>query len=234
MSQNRVSALVVEDEEAIRRFLKVSLESESIKVLEAQNGVSAQAAALRYRPDLYLVDLGLPDIDGIALIGRLREWTRNPIIVLTARSNEAAKVHALDAGADDYLTKPFGIHELKARIRVALRHRIAPGAPDGQTVIWLGGVKVDLERREVTRNGQEIHLTPTEYRLLTHLARNPGRVVTQKALLLDVWGAAYEKDTHYLRIYIKQLRRKLEENSADPRHFLTEPGVGYRLVPSPE
>jgi two-component system KDP operon response regulator KdpE len=230
MSANKASVLVVEDEEAIRRFLRVSLEAENVRVIEAHNGINAQASAQRYRPDLYLLDLGLPDIDGLTFITWLREWTRNPIIVLTARSQELAKVRALNAGADDYLTKPFGIHELKARIRVALRHLVTLGDPDAQSVFWLGRTKVDLDDRRVTRGGEEIHLTPTEFRLLAYLALHPGRVVTQRTLLREVWGPAYEKDTHYLRIYVKQLRKKLEENPADPRHFLTEPGVGYRLI----
>ncbi|MGA2549996.1 MAG: response regulator [Burkholderiaceae bacterium] len=233
MSTNKASVLVVEDEEAIRRFLRISLEAESVKVIEARNGVSAQACAQRFRPDLYLVDLGLPDIDGITLITRLREWTRNPIIVLTARAQEVAKVNALDAGADDYLTKPFGIHELKARIRVALRRLVTLGDLQAQPVFWLGKIKVDLDDRRATRDGEEIHLTPTEFRMLACLALHPGKVITQKTLLLEVWGPAYDKDTHYLRMYVRQLRKKLEENPANPKHFLTEPGVGYRLVLTP-
>jgi two-component system KDP operon response regulator KdpE len=234
MNPSRVSVLVVEDDDAIRRFLRVTLEGEHFKVIEAGSALAAYGAALRHHPDLYLVDLGLPDMDGVALIARLRETTSNPVIVLTARTEESAKVEALDAGADDYLTKPFGVHELKARVRVALRHLNTSRAPGARPVFWLGEVRVDLEARQVTRGTSAIHLTPTEYRLLDHLARQPGRVVTQRALLLEIWGAAYERDTHYLRIYIRQLRKKLEPEAALPRHFLTEPGVGYRLVLSPD
>jgi len=230
MSSNKPAVLLVEDEEAIRRFLRVSLEAEGIKVVEARDGAQALASAQRFRPDLYILDLGLPDLDGLSLISALRQWTRNPIIVLTARAQEALKVKALDAGADDYLTRPFGIHELKARIRVALRHLVTLEDPNARPIFWMGPVKVDLADRRIMRGDEEIRLTPTEFRLLTILARHPGKVITHGHLLAEVWGKAYERETHYLRIYIKQLRTKLEENPSQPRQIITEAGVGYRLI----
>ena len=233
MSSNKPTILLVEDEEAIRRFLRISLEAEGIKVVEARDGALSLASAQRFRPDLYILDLGLPDLEGLELIGALRAWTRNPIIVLTARAQEALKVKALDAGADDYLTKPFGIHELKARVRVALRHLVTLEDPDARPVFSMGSVRVDLADRRILRGEDEIHLTPTEFRLLTILARHPGKVITHGALLSEVWGKAYEHDTHYLRVYIKQLRAKLEDNPAEPRQLITEAGVGYRLLIDP-
>jgi len=230
MDAGRPTVLVVEDEEAIRRFLKVSLEAETIRVILAGTAAQAQASTYRFRPDVTLLDLGLPDMDGVALIPRLREAANNTIIVLTASSQEASKVKALDAGADDYLTKPFGIQVLKARIRVALRHLSTPSDPQAGTVIALGDIDIDLVARRVTRAGAPLHLTQKELKLLMALAKNPGRLITQRALMLEVWGAAYETDTHYLRIYIKNLRRKIERDPSHPTRIVTEVGVGYRLV----
>jgi len=232
MTVNKATVLIVEDETSIRDFLRVSFEAENLKVVEATDGATAIAAAHRYRPDLYVLDLGLPDKDGIEVLRELRRWTTNPIVVVTARSQEDEKVMALDAGADDYLTKPFGVHELKARIRVALRHLTSQSGADAAPILFLGDVKVDLETRRITKGEQEIHLTPTEFNLLAMLARAPGKVITQRALLIEVWGAAYERETHYLRIYMKQLRQKLEPDPRTPKYLITETGVGYRLITS--
>jgi two-component system KDP operon response regulator KdpE len=230
MNSNKATVLIIEDEAAIRHFLRVSLGAENLKVVEAEDGASAIAAANRYRPDIYILDLGLPDRDGMEIIRELREWTRNPIIVVTARSQEGEKVRALDLGADDYLTKPFGVQELKARIRAALRHLARPQTPGASPLVRLGEVQIDLEARGVSRGGEEVRLTPTEFKLLALLAKSPGRVLTQRALLVDVWGVAYERETHYLRVYMKQLRQKLEPDPSMPRYLITETGVGYRLV----
>lgn len=226
----KATALVVEDDDGIRRFLRLSLEAEGMKVVEAGDAATALATAQRFRPELFLVDLGLPDVEGVELITRLRESSRNPIIVLSAKTHEAAKVHALDAGADDYLTKPFGIHELKARVRVALRHQVTLRDPEVNLVVRMADVVLDLAHRRVTKGGQVVHLTPTEFKLLTTLARHPGKVITHRSLLVEVWGKAYERETHYLRVYMKQLREKLETDPSNPRHLVTELGVGYRLV----
>jgi two-component system, OmpR family, KDP operon response regulator KdpE len=230
MNSNKATVLIIEDEAAIRHFLRVSLGAENLKVVEAEDGASAIAAANRYRPDIYILDLGLPDRDGMEIIRELREWTRNPIIVVTARSQEGEKVRALDKGADDYLTKPFGVQELKARIRAALRHLALPQTPGASPLVRLGEVQIDLEARRVSRGSEEVRLTPTEFKLLALLAKSPGRVLTQRSLLVEVWGVAYERETHYLRVYMKQLRQKLEPDPSIPRFLITETGVGYRLV----
>jgi two-component system KDP operon response regulator KdpE len=185
---NKATVLVIEDEASIRRFLRLSLEAENLKVVEAENGAIAVAAANRYRPDLYILDLGLPDRDGIDIIHELREWTRNPVIVVTARTQETEKVKALDAGADDYLTKPFGVQELMARIRVALRHLALAETRNASPVVRLGDVTIDLEARRISRSGADLHLTPTEFKLLALLAKNSGKVITQRTLLVEVWG----------------------------------------------
>jgi two-component system, OmpR family, KDP operon response regulator KdpE len=230
MNSNPATVLIIEDEAAIRHFLRVSLGAENLKVVEAEDGASGIAAASRYRPDIYILDLGLPDRDGMEIIRELRGWTRNPIIVVTARSQEGEKVRALDLGADDYLTKPFGVQELKARIRAALRHLAQPQTPGASPLVRLGAVQIDLEARRVSRGDEEVRLTPTEFKLLALLAKSPGRVLTQRALLVEVWGVAYERETHYLRVYMKQLRQKLEPDPSMPRYLITETGVGYRLV----
>ena len=219
--------LLVEDEPDIRRFLRSSLASEGYRVVEVATGARARIDARSHTPDLAIVDLGLPDMDGIAVIRDIRAWSSMPIVVLSARAHERSKIEALDAGADDYITKPFGVGELFARVRVALRHAMGgrAGAP-----LELGPVTVDLEQRTAHRDGQPVRLTPIEFRLLGALARHLGMVVTHRQLLTEVWGPAHAGDTHYLRIYMKQLRDKLEADPIRPRHFLTEPGIGYRLV----
>jgi two-component system KDP operon response regulator KdpE len=223
-----VTILVVEDEPEIRRFLRTSLATEDYRVVEAETGERGAIEAGTLKPDLAIVDLGLPDIDGIEVIRRIRQWSPLPIIVLSARAREQAKVEALDAGADDYVTKPFAVGELLARVRVALRH--AARAPSGEEVLAFGAATVDLRRRRVSRAGAEVHLTPLEYRLLTCLARHLGMAVTHRQLLREVWGPSHVEHTHYLRIYMKQLREKLESDPVRPKHLLTEIGVGYRLV----
>jgi two-component system, OmpR family, KDP operon response regulator KdpE len=219
--------LLIEDEPEIRSFLRSSLGSEGYRVLEAQSGARGALDARSHKPDLAIVDLGLPDLDGVEVIREIRSWSRMPILVLSARAHERSKIEALDAGADDYVTKPFGIGELFARVRVALRHAmgVRAGSP-----LRLGNVVVDIEQRAARRGDTPIRLTPIEFRLLACLARHLGMVATHRELLTQVWGPTHATDTHYLRIYMKQLRDKLEEDPVRPRHFLTEPGIGYRLV----
>lgn len=219
--------LVIDDEAAIRRFLHASLDQKEYEVLEAADGASGLRAAATHNPDVVLLDLGLPDMDGVEVARGLREWSAVPIVVLSARGQERDKVEALDAGADDYLTKPFGVGELNARIRVALRHA-AKDAPR-EPVIEAGGLKIDLAARHVFRDGAEVHLTPNEYKLLALLARHAGRVLTHRQLLVEVWGPQYEDETHYLRVYMGQLRHKLEADPSNPRVLTTEAGVGYRF-----
>jgi two-component system, OmpR family, KDP operon response regulator KdpE len=220
--------LVVEDEAQMRRFLRASLTSRGFELVEAVSAREALALATSHNPEVILLDLGLPDEDGMALIPTVREWSGVPIIVISARGREVDKVAALDAGADDYLTKPFGVNELLARIRVALRHgRQADGV--AEPVVEIGPLRIDLVRRETTLSGREVDLTPIEYRLLTLLGRNAGRVLTHRQILKEVWGPGHVEQTHYLRVYMAQLRRKIEADPARPRLLVTEPGVGYRL-----
>lgn len=219
--------LIVDDEAAIRRFLRASLDPHRFTLLEAPDGASGLRIVAVDLPDVVLLDLGLPDMDGVEVARRLRTWSTVPIIVLSARGQESDKIDALDAGADDYLTKPFGIGELRARIRVALRHAQRADPPD--PVVRAGAITIDLSSRQVFRDGAEVHLTPNEYRLLAALARHGGRVVTHRALLREVWGEAYAEEAHYLRVYMGQLRHKLESDPAQPQILSTEPGVGYRL-----
>lgn len=221
--------LVVEDEAAIRHLLRTTLELAGHVVHEAATSMEGLAHARGRRPDLYIIDLGLPDGDGLALIRELRTWTTRPVIVLSARSQEAQKVMALDAGADDYITKPFGVDELHARIRVALRHGLHR-PPDGSRPLHLGDTEIDLLTRTVRRGGDIVKLSATQWRLLQTLCRSPGRVVTSGQLLREVWGPGAGEQAHYLRIYIRQLRRRLEADPAHPRFLLTETGVGYRLL----
>ena len=228
MSELRATVLVIEDEPEIRRFLRSALASESYRVVEAETGRRGEIEAGTQKPDLAIVDLGLPDIDGVELIRRIRAWSPMPIVVLSARAQEQAKVEALDAGADDYVTKPFGVGELLARLRAALRHaarRAQGGAP-----LRFGEVELDLERRRVTRSGADVHLTPIEFRLLACLAQHLGLVVTHRQLLREVWGPSHVEHAHYLRIYMKQLRDKLEADPVQPKYLLTDTGVGYRLL----
>lgn len=222
--------LIIEDEQEIRRFLRASLGAHGYRLIEAESGKQGLMMASANQPDLVVLDLGLPDIEGMELIPRIREWSSLPIIILSARGQEREKVAALDAGADDYLTKPFGISELLARIRVALRHatRVA-GAGDSATFA-VGDLSIDLSARRISVRGKDVHLTPTEFRLLAVLAHHAGKVVTQRQLLNDVWGPDSLDESHSLRVYMAKLRDKLEEDSARPRYLQTEPGVGYRLA----
>ncbi|HSI73879.1 MAG TPA: response regulator [Fimbriimonas sp.] len=219
--------LVIDDELPIRRFLRASLDKERFELLEAETGEQGVMLTARRNPAVVLLDLGLPDMDGVVVTKTIREWSKVPIIVLSARGREQDKIDALDAGADDYLTKPFGIGELLARIRVALRH--SGGAETLEPTVETAAFKVDVASRLVTRNGEEVHLTPNEYKLLAILVRHAGRVVTHKHLLQEVWGPGYEAETHYLRVYMGQLRQKLEDNPTQPLFLINEPGVGYRL-----
>jgi len=222
--------LIVEDEPQIRHFLRTTLTAEGYRVIEAENGERGVIEAATHKPDLVMVDLGLPDLDGVEVVKRIRAWSALPILILSARSAEADKVAALDAGADDYVTKPFGVGELTARIRVALRHA-ARGTQEGPAgTLRLGNIEVDFQRRLVRADGKDIHLTPIEFRLLGCLARHGGMVLTHRHLLREVWGPSYVDQSHYLRIYMKQLRHKLEPDPARPRFLLTETGVGYRLA----
>jgi two-component system KDP operon response regulator KdpE len=233
MSSPAPTAIVIEDEPQIRRFVRGALEAEGWLVHEAGTLRDGLAAAGTRQPDLLVLDLGLPDGDGITLIRDVRGWSTVPIIVLSARIDEADKIVALDAGADDYLTKPFGTGELLARVRANLRRpRAAAGTDDaaGEPVFRFGDVEIDRAARLVRRAGAEVHLTPTEYRLLTVLAGNAGRVLTHRQLLREVWGPSHADQSHYLRVYMGQLRQKLEADAAQPKHLLTETAVGYRLV----
>lgn len=223
--------LVVDDEPQIRRALRAGLHANGFDVEVAADGESALDMSALHPPDAVILDLGLPGIDGTEVIRRLREWSTVPIIVLSVRGSERDKVLALDAGADDYLTKPFGMEELLARIRVALRH--ATSRASVEPVLEFGDLRVDLARRVVTRAGLEIHLTPTEYDLLRELALNAGRVLTHHMLLSRIWGPASSDEVGYLRVYVNQLRRKIEPDPARPRYIITEPGVGYRFRTEP-
>lgn len=221
------TVLLIEDEPQIRRFVRTALESEGCGVLEAANGASGLAEAGARKPELVVVDLGLPDMDGVEVVRGLRSWSTTPILILSARSDEHDKVTALDAGADDYLSKPFGVAELLARVRALLRRRLR--ATEASPRIALGEVEIDFSRRSVTRLGESIHLTPTEYRLLGVLVANAGKVLTHRYLIREVWGSGNVERSHYLRIYVSRLRQKLETDPAQPTHFLTETAVGYRL-----
>jgi two-component system KDP operon response regulator KdpE len=220
--------VLIEDEPQIRRFLRATLGSQGYRLFEAATGADGLVEAASRQPDVVIVDLGLPDVDGLEVIRRLREWSTVPIIVLSARGREADKVAALDLGADDYVSKPFGADELLARVRVALRHKAGVAREDA--VFTTGDLRVDLGRRRVFVRDQEVKLTPTEYRLLTTLVRHAGRVLTHRQLLKEVWGPNQAEEAHYLRVYMAQLRRKIEADPARPRYLLTEPGVGYRLA----
>jgi two-component system KDP operon response regulator KdpE len=221
--------LVVEDDAPIRSLLATTLQAEGHVVFEAATGRDGETLAGNRRIDLFLIDLGLPDCDGTELIRRLREWTRRPIIVLSARAQERQKVDALDAGADDYLTKPFGVAELHARLRVALRH-VAQTALGGASTLRLGDVTIDLAAKTVRRGDEALKLTATQWRVLEVLAQHAGRVVTSRPLLREVGGAGHAEQGHYLRIYMRQLRQKLEADASAPAFLLTEPGIGYRLL----
>lgn len=227
MTEPNPTLLVIEDEAQMLRFLRASLVSNGYQVFEAETGEDGLTQAASRNPDLVLLDLGLPDIDGLSVTERLRQWAKMPIIVISARGKEEDKIKALDLGADDYLTKPFGIGELLARIRVALRH--SARTESGASQFAMGDVKVDLARRQVLKGDSEVHLTPIEYKLLATLIKYEGRVITHRQLLREVWGPNSSEQTQYLRVYMGQLRHKLEDNPSRPRFLTTEPGVGYRL-----
>lgn len=221
--------IVIEDEPTIRRFVRMSLEAEGCQVFEADSVQRGLIEAGTRHPDMVVLDLGLPDGDGVDFIRDLRTWSDIPILVLSARTTEADKVGALDAGADDYLTKPFGSAELLARVRAQLRRRSSTGS-SGATVFEFGKIRVDLGKRIVERLGEPLHLTPIEYRLLAYLITHPDSVLTHRQLLKNVWGPSHADDSHYVRVYMGHLRRKIEDNPSQPRHVLTEAGVGYRFV----
>jgi two-component system KDP operon response regulator KdpE len=221
--------VLIEDEPQIRRFLRATLTSHGYRLFEVATGTDALVEVAQRQPDVVILDLGLPDMDGLEVIRRLREWSAVPIIVLSARGQERDKVGALDAGADDYVSKPFSAGELLARVRVALRHA-AGAAHEDSAAFEVGELQVDLLRRHVSVAGAEVKLTPIEYKLLTTLVRHAGKVVTHQQLLRDVWGPSHEDQSHYVRVYMAHLRHKLETEPARPRYLLTEPGVGYRLA----
>ena len=230
MSETQPKILVIEDEPPLRKFLRAILQTHHYAVIETSNGEDGLRKAATERPDLVILDLGLPDLDGVTLTRRLREWTAMPIIVVSARGKEQDKVVALDAGADDYLTKPFSVGELMARVRVAIRRAAAANQNTGDPVFAVGDLHIDLASRRVTAAGKVVHLTPNEFRLLAVLTKNAGRVLTHRQLLQEVWGPESQQETHYLRVYMNQLRQKLEQDPTQPAYLLTEPGVGYRLV----
>jgi two-component system KDP operon response regulator KdpE len=230
MSTARVRLLAIEDDPPIQRFLLAALEAHGYALEIAATGNEGLRVAVLHQPDVIIVDLGLPDISGLDVIGRLREWYSRPILVLSARNRESDKVAALDLGADDYLTKPFGIGELLARLRVAQRHLIERDGGKTQARIEIGALVIDLAAHRVQRDGADIHLTPIEYKLLTVLAQHRGKVLTHRQLLQNVWGATHVESPHYLRIYMRALRQKIEAEPARPRFLLTEVGVGYRLA----
>jgi two-component system KDP operon response regulator KdpE len=222
---------VVDDEPQMARALVINLKARDYAVDVAADGGQALRLAVERHPDVVLLDLGLPDMDGVEVLRSLRGWTRVPVIVLSARHSSDEKVSALDAGADDYVTKPFGMDELMARVRAAVRRAEPVGAPDAveEGVVEAGDFTVDLMAKKVSRDGRDVRLTPTEWHLLEILISNPGRLVSQKQLLQEVWGPTYTRETNYLRVYMAQLRRKLETDPSHPRHFITEPGMGYRF-----
>ncbi len=228
MTEPKPTVLLVEDEKQMRKLVTISLRANDYEVIEAETAEEGVKQAAAYTPDLVLLDLGLPDMDGFSVIKRIREWSAMPIIVISASGQEEKKVRALDEGADDYLTKPFGAAELMARIRVAIRHTAR--GPDSSAVVRVGDeIEIDLAKRLVQVRGAEVHLTPIEYKLITTLAKHAGMVITHRHLLEQVWGPGHAHQMQYLRVYMTQLRHKLEKNPARPEYLLTEPGVGYRL-----
>jgi two-component system KDP operon response regulator KdpE len=229
MADPKPVVLLIEDEPQMRRFLRAALEPHGYDLVEAATAREGLGHATAHNPDVVLLDLGLPDLDGLDVTRRIREWSRVPIIVLSARGREGDKVAALDAGADDYVTKPFAVGELLARMRVALRHALQAGGGPEEPVFEVGDLRVDLAERRVRMAAQDVHLTPTEYKLLAVLVRHAGRVLTHRQLLKEVWGVNAIQHTHYLRVYMTQLRHKLERDPARPQYLQTELGVGYRL-----
>ena len=229
MPERKEAILLIEDEPQMRRFLRILLQGHGYRMFEAETGEKGLTQAAARNPELILLDLGLPDIDGIEVTRRLREWSDVPIIVISAREKEMDKIMALDEGADDYLIKPFGAGELLARIRVAMRHREMRKSGREEPVLVLEGLKIDFIKRQVFSGGEEVHLTPIEYKLLSLLARNAGKVLTHSQILREVWGPNYVHQSQYLRVYMTQLRHKLEADPARPRFLINEPGVGYRF-----
>lgn len=225
--ESATTVLVIDDEPQIRRLLRVTLEANGRRVLEAANGSDGLAQAAQRRPDIILLDLGLPDLDGIKVLQRLREWSKTPVIILTVRDQEDDKINALDAGADDYITKPFAAGELLARIRAALRHSQGQGA---EAILRAGGIEMDIPARTVRKDGREIKLTPIEYSLLRLLMAHQGKVLTHRQLLTEIWGPNSAHQTHYLRVHMAHLREKVEDDGSSPRLILTEPAIGYRLI----
>ncbi|HXY53708.1 MAG TPA: response regulator [Nitrospirota bacterium] len=234
MSEEKELILLVEDEPQMRRFLRITLQSQGYRLVEAATAQEGLMQATTRCPDVVLLDLGLPDLDGLEVTKRLREWTQTPIIVISAREQEMDKVKSLDAGADDYLTKPFNAGELLARIRVAMRHASRRNTDKQEPVFALLNLRVDLSQRQVFVDNNEVHLTPIEYKLLTVLVRHAGKVITHSQLLKEVWGPAHVNEVQYLRVYMTQLRHKLEADPARPRLLMNEPGIGYRLKCDPE
>ncbi|OGR35140.1 MAG: DNA-binding response regulator [Desulfovibrionales bacterium GWA2_65_9] len=229
MTTDKAQVLVIEDEAPIRCFLRAFLESQGFRFLEAAAGEEGLGLAASHQPDVILLDLGLPGLDGLEVIRRIRQWTSTPILVISARGREQDKIEALDAGADDYLIKPFSVGELAARMRVALRHAVVGGQDKPEPVFRIGALFIDLAARRVRLAGAEVHLTPIEFKLLAFLVRHAGKVVTHRQLLKEVWGSAREDQAHYPRIYVHQLRHKIEPDPARPRFLRTETGIGYRL-----
>ncbi len=227
MAAEGARILVIDDEHEIRRMLNIALSAHGYAVAEAASGKEGLSQALIFHPDLVVLDLGLPDLDGMEVIGHLREWSRIPVVILSVREHESDKIAALDAGADDYVTKPFSMGELLARIRVAIRRA---AKTEDEPVLTFADLTIDLARRMVLLGREEVKLTPTEYEILKYLALHAGRVVTHRQLLRAVWGPNYQEETHYLRVYVGQLRRKIETDPAQPRYITTEPGVGYRFI----
>ncbi|OGW41265.1 MAG: DNA-binding response regulator [Nitrospirae bacterium GWD2_57_9] len=234
MSEDKELILLIEDEQQMRRFLRITLQSHGYRLIEASTAQEGLLQAASRNPDVVLLDLGLPDMDGLEVTSRLREWAQTPIIVISAREQEQDKVKALDAGADDYLTKPFSANELLARIRVALRHSIRGRSGRPEPIFVFDTLRVDLSQRQVFLNNNEVHLTPLEYKLLMVLIRHAGKVITHRQLLTEVWGPAHAKEVQYLRVYMTQLRHKLEADPARPRFLINEPGIGYRLKYDPD
>jgi len=234
MAEDKELILLIEDEPQMRRFLRITLLSNGYRLIETETGAEGLLQAASRNPDVVLLDLGLPDMDGLEVTTRLREWTQTPVIVISAREQEQDKVKALDAGADDYLTKPFDAGELLARIRVALRHALRQRSGRQEPVFSLYNMRVDLAQRQVFLDDREVHLTPIEYKLLTTLIRHAGKVITHRQLLTEVWGPAHVNEVQYLRVYMTQLRHKLEADPARPRFLMNEPGIGYRLKFDPE
>ena len=229
MTDVPIRILIIEDEPQMQKFLRTCLVAEGYRVVEATKGQEGLDLARTHNPDLVLLDLGLPDMDGTEVTKSLREWSTKPILIISARGQEDDKIRALDVGADDYLTKPFGTGELMARMRVALRRTARAGQETPDPVMTVGELVMDLDKRQVLVGGVEVHLTPNEYKLLAVLMKNAGKVLTHRQLLKEVWGPAYATQTQYLRVYMVQLRHKLEKDAARPRYLVTEPGIGYRL-----